>query len=518
MRAPRTALVTLLLSLLFGVVPVPALATSYVWINSAGGEWMQTGNWNYPGYPHYLWDFAIFNQDAQYEVDASNPSLTGVGGVLVTSGNVALRTHDGFTGVLAVGTVGPPARLELEGAVDGAGSHNVGATGTLVLQPGSRLLSRTTEAAGFDVASGGLLCGDQASLDGHLLRNLGTVSPGLSPGAPGLLILGQESPADYEQRETGLLEIDVTGPDPGTGYDQLRVMTASGPVRLDGSLAVAFAPGYVPTPGTRFDLVTAPEVVGTFSTVLLPEAPAGLELHLVYEPDRVSLQVEGTFVPAAATAYVLDVQPGSCPNPLGVNKRGVIPVALLGDSGLDVQDVDPGSLLLMGVAAARTTYADVGSPPDENDGTCTCGGLADGIEDILLKFPAPEVLDRIPGTEGTQELRLTGTLLDGTPFEATDCVDLMGGGSEVSRKHRIAPGSSPGKPIQTVSYALPVSGPVRLSVISVTGRLVTELVVAEESAGTHLVDWNASGQANGVYFYRLQSPAGVTTAKFLLAR
>jgi hypothetical protein len=69
-----------------------------------------------------------------------------------------------------------------------------------------------------------------------------------------------------------------------------------------------------------------------------------------------------------------------------------------------------------------------------------------------------------------------------------------------------------------VSYDLPVSGAVRLSVISVTGRLVTQLVVAEEPAGTHRADWNAEGHANGVYFYRLESPAGITTRKFLLVR
>jgi hypothetical protein len=149
---------------------------------------------------------------------------------------------------------------------------------------------------------------------------------------------------------------------------------------------------------------------------------------------------------------------------------------------------------------------------------CTCGGDADGIEDILLRFSAPEVIALLGDTEGVHHVTLTGTLLDGTPFEAGDCLELVGGGSPNGRDQRISPQSTPGQRLQTVSYDLPVSGAVRLSVISVTGRLVTQLVVAEEPAGTHRADWNAEGHANGVYFYRLESPAGITTRKFLLVR
>jgi len=518
MHAPRTLLILLFLPIAFGVVAKEALATSYVWVNPGSGRWDQTGNWNYSGYPRYAWDFAIFNQDALYDVDASSTSLQGVGGILVAAGTVGLTTHDGFTGVLAVGTVGLPARLDLEGTFDGAGTQNVGATGVLSLHPGSRWVSRSTEPIGFDILSGGLLCGDQAAIDGHLLRNLGTVSPGLAPGAPGLLLLGQVSPASYRQRETGLLEIDIAGTDPGTGYDQLRVVNSSAPIQLDGSLTVAFAPGFVPAPGMRFDFLTAPEVTGTFSTVLLPEAPPGLEVSLVYEPDRVSLLVEGTVVPVSA-GYRLDVQPGSCENPVSANKRGVIPVAVLGEPELDVHEIDLASLRLLGVAPEWVKFADVASPPAEETEGCTCGGDADGIDDVLLKFPAQELLAQLPSGDGTRQVTLTGTLLDGTPFEASDCVTLVGGEpSPNARKFRIAPSSSPTQPLQTVSYQLPEAGPVRLSVISVTGRLVTELVTADESAGTHLVNWNAEGQANGVYFYRLETRTGITTSKFLLAR
>ncbi len=49
----------------------------------------------------------------------------------------------------------------------------------------------------------------------------------------------------------------------------------------------------------------------------------------------------------------LDVKPGSCPNPLNASKRGVTPVAVPGDSDLDVRDIDMASVQLEGVSPRR---------------------------------------------------------------------------------------------------------------------------------------------------------------------
>ncbi len=58
----------------------------------------------------------------------------------------------------------------------------------------------------------------------------------------------------------------------------------------------------------------------------------------------------------------VDIKPGSCPNPLNVNSKGVLPVAILGTDDLDVTTIDLNTIRLMGVAPVRSDYEDVGTP------------------------------------------------------------------------------------------------------------------------------------------------------------
>ena len=62
---------------------------------------------------------------------------------------------------------------------------------------------------------------------------------------------------------------------------------------------------------------------------------------------------------------------------------------------------------------------------------CDCHGLGgDGIDDLLLKFSTPELtrafaLSELP-SGASLVLTLSGSLLDGTAFEASDCVVIPG--------------------------------------------------------------------------------------------
>lgn len=92
----------------------------------------------------------------------------------------------------------------------------------------------------------------------------------------------------------------------------------------------------------------------------------------------------------------LDVNPGSCPNPLNLKKRGVIPCAILGSGEFDVQMIDPATLRLAGVAPLRWSLEDVASPPDmaQNGASCaencTAAGK-DGYRDLTFKMDALSV-------------------------------------------------------------------------------------------------------------------------------
>jgi streptogramin lyase len=131
-------------------------------------------------------------------------------------------------------------------------------------------------------------------------------------------------------------------------------------------------------------------------------------------------------------AVDIDIKPTSCPNPLNLRNRGVLPVAILGSGEFDVSNIDVASVRLAGVGAIRSSPEDVTGPVvDGNECACTTAG-PDGNMDLTLKFRTPEIAVALLNdvgelTEGEQlVLTLMGTLTDGTPIEGSDCVVLVG--------------------------------------------------------------------------------------------
>ena len=235
---------------------------------------------------------------------------------------------------------------------------------------------------------------------------------------------------------------------------------------------------------------------------------------------------------------VMDIKPTSCPNPLNVKKfgdlpnnakskkGGILPVAILGSASLDVHDIDVSSLLLEGVAPIRHNYEDVAAPVENGDECeCTTAG-PDGFMDLTLKLEKSEIIATLGsvGTGDLVELTLTGDLLDGTPFDASDCVTIL------AEKLPVFSGESgdgvvlgpavpnPFNPITRISYVLPSEGFVTLSVHDVTGKLVTRLISQTQGAGEHAVEWDAKGQPSGIYFCRIEVGAFVDTRKMILLK
>jgi hypothetical protein len=129
----------------------------------------------------------------------------------------------------------------------------------------------------------------------------------------------------------------------------------------------------------------------------------------------------------------LDIKPGSCPNPLNVKNRGVLPVAILGTEKLDVSAIEPSSLTLTregieeSVAPIRWDYEDVGTPFEGQ--LCDCHELeGDGYDDLTLKFNTQEVVEKLGLYElcgDTIPFTVRGILADSTTIAAQDCVWLL---------------------------------------------------------------------------------------------
>jgi len=80
---------------------------------------------------------------------------------------------------------------------------------------------------------------------------------------------------------------------------------------------------------------------------------------------------------------------------------------------------------------------------------------------------------------------------------------------------------NPFRAASTITYSLPVAGPVTLDIYDIAGRHVRRLVDGEGTVGLHHVDWEGrdkSGRrvAPGVYFYRLVTEQKVQTNKMSL--
>ncbi len=76
---------------------------------------------------------------------------------------------------------------------------------------------------------------------------------------------------------------------------------------------------------------------------------------------------------------------------------------------------------------------------------------------------------------------------------------------------------NPFNPTTTISFGLPVSGKYRLTIFNVNGQEVAAFSGAAE-AGMHEVVWDASTNASGIYFYRLEADQYTATKKMVLLK
>ncbi len=77
---------------------------------------------------------------------------------------------------------------------------------------------------------------------------------------------------------------------------------------------------------------------------------------------------------------------------------------------------------------------------------------------------------------------------------------------------------NPFNPTTTISFGIPKSGLVNISVYDISGKLVTELVNSELSAGKYNTAWDASSIASGVYYYKIQAGDFIEVKKMSLIK
>jgi choice-of-anchor B domain-containing protein len=66
---------------------------------------------------------------------------------------------------------------------------------------------------------------------------------------------------------------------------------------------------------------------------------------------------------------------------------------------------------------------------------------------------------------------------------------------------------NPFNPTTTIGYQLPFASDVELSIYNLLGQKVATLVSKQQSVGYYQVNWDASGFASGIYYYRIEAHA-----------
>ena len=77
---------------------------------------------------------------------------------------------------------------------------------------------------------------------------------------------------------------------------------------------------------------------------------------------------------------------------------------------------------------------------------------------------------------------------------------------------------NPFNPTTKISYSVPFDSKVTISVYSVTGELVMELVNDNVSAGSYSVDFDGSNLASGMYIYKMTAGSFTQTNKMMLMK
>ena len=159
----------------------------------------------------------------------------------------------------------------------------------------------------------------------------------------------------------------------------------------------------------------------------------GTNVELISGVDEMVTGVQVLYYKPIIQVYV-DIKPSSCPNPLNLKSKGVLPVAVLGTEDFDITTIDPSTIQLsregfedIEVTPLRWSYEDVATPFEGELCDCHEEG-ADGYMDLTLKFDTQELVEALGLSDeagNTIPLTLTGNLKEedgGTPIEGEDCI------------------------------------------------------------------------------------------------
>jgi hypothetical protein len=146
---------------------------------------------------------------------------------------------------------------------------------------------------------------------------------------------------------------------------------------------------------------------------------------------------------------------------------------------------------------------------DAGDSNTIYNDPADPNNPVLAEYPSRGALRNDMGAYGGPLRRILTDQLIGI-FGITDEIP---NGFVLSQNY-----PNPFNPATKISFSIPVSGAVSLTVFDITGKEVKELFSGYKPAGTHTVNFDGVDYPSGIYFCRLTSEGYSITRKMMLIK
>jgi len=151
------------------------------------------------------------------------------------------------------------------------------------------------------------------------------------------------------------------------------------------------------------------------------------------------------------------------------------------------------------------------------------------VQDSLSSYPDSLRLRVVASggvTIGLYTIQIKGSGPNGTPVHQRDVqlrvvvpIGIISLGNEIPNKFNLYQNyPNPFNPKTNIRFDIAKSGLVKLKVFDITGRLVAELINKELSVGRYMFDFDGSGIASGIYFYRLETPDFTDIKKMILVK
>lgn len=103
--------------------------------------------------------------------------------------------------------------------------------------------------------------------------------------------------------------------------------------------------------------------------------------------------------------------------------------------------------------------------------------------------------------------------------KSTSVVHVAGDANQIPDRFRLYQNyPNPFNPTTTISFDISQDGLVKIAVYDLLGRKVEDLINQPLQAGNHVVQFDGSGLASGVYYYRLTFKKKAVSKRMLLAK